>query len=67
VPTGSLLPDIAAATVTPGSDACSNNVSSSQYVPVKDTRLGDGYISLMKAKKKVMMMMTTTTMMTRQW
>ena len=50
VPTGSLAPDIAAAsssTVTPGSDTSSDNVSSSQYVPLKDARLGDEYISLM--------------------
>jgi len=50
VPAGSLAPDIADATsstVTPGSDASSDNVSSSQYVPVRDARLGDEYISLM--------------------
>lgn len=50
VPTGSLAPSIAAATastVTSGSDASSDNVSSSQYIPVKDARLGDEYISLM--------------------
>ncbi|OAX43221.1 hypothetical protein K503DRAFT_766096 [Rhizopogon vinicolor AM-OR11-026] len=50
VPTSSLAPDITAdtsSTVIPGSDASSDNVSSSQYVPVKDARLGDEYISLM--------------------
>ncbi|KAJ8590784.1 hypothetical protein M405DRAFT_815479 [Rhizopogon salebrosus TDB-379] len=45
--TGSLAPDIVDSTVTPGSDATSDNVSSSQYVPVRDVRLGDEYISLM--------------------
>jgi len=50
MPTGSLAPDIAVATssiVTPGSNASSDNVLSSQDVPVKDARLGDEYISLM--------------------
>lgn len=50
VPTASLTPGVAAATssaVITGSDTSSDNVLSSQHVPVEDARLGDEYISLM--------------------